>query len=143
MVTFGMQETKAGFETFHIENAPKEKEDFVFIIDPKQMINNLVEMLLSVDAVIYVTSAMSPLTREDKIILEQIEAYEVPLLLYISKTDVLEEKEYKLLINFIRQDYHKISGGKDCELWTAELADYEKKIFERLGEMIECRRNNS
>lgn len=139
MVTFGSEERKEGFEKVDVADASEEKKGIAFYEIPETIAfeeeSTIVGPLLEeMDAVIYIISANMPFTSSDKKNLSSI-VNRFPVLLYISRTDCLESEEYEECISYIRDRFAEEYEGVYCEIYDGKTPDYEKAIWEKLGEL--------
>ncbi len=136
MVIFGSGEEKPGFETAEVQAGQMAADVTIYEIPLSMAVDgttgNILPMLEEMDAVIYVVSAIMPLTSTDFANIEAI-ADKFPLLIYISKMDLLENDEERgNCAAYVKNGMKEHFGVAIAEVF--ESGALAEDIFERFSD---------
>ncbi len=134
MVTFKSQESKNGYEVVNVDECSDDYSDIALHEIPVNLAIDYDsgacnDMLESMDAVIYVISAITPLTASDVRNLKSL-IYNFPLIIYISKTDLLDnENEYNDCVQYIKEGFRGIFTDAYCEFFDGKNENFAQDII--------------
>lgn len=140
MVTFGQADSREGFECVNISQANEGLSELAFYEIP---LNQAIDtqkgkpapLLETMDAVIYVISAIMPFSDSDAKSLEAL-VDRFPLLLWISKTDILDgQTEYEDCVEYIRESFSARFEGSFCKFYDRNDENAFEKIVEDFQNM--------
>lgn len=139
MVTFGSGGTKPGYEVVDVRDSICGEARISLYEIPMNMAldggtRQVKPMLEEMDAVIYIISAVTPFTATDA---ENIGAVvnKFPMILYVSKTELLEDGEYDTVTAYIRDEFAGKFDGAACEILDSRQPDAVEAIVEGLREI--------
>lgn len=140
MVTFHSGEEKEGYEIMDV-SAPKceEAEASLYEIPVHMAVDDetgqAALMLEEMDAVIYITSAVTPFSASDAANIEAV-VNRFPMILYVSKMDLLENDEERTqAMEYIKEEFSRKFEGTDCEILDSLQADAADAILEGIKEL--------
>lgn len=140
MVTFHNGETKKGYQIVEV-NAPKCEEAGISLYEIP--ITMAVEsetgqtslMLEEMDAIIYITSAVTPFSGSDAANIQALIS-KFPFMLYVSKADLLNsEEEYSEAMDYIRDEFSQNFEGVVCEILDSQQPDAEEILFDGIKDL--------
>lgn len=140
MVTFGSGEEKPGYEVIDIKESKCSEAGVAFYEIPihravDHEAGRATPMLEEMDAVIYIIPAITPFTASD---VENISiiANRFPMILYVSKTELLEnDEEYQSAIEYIHDRFVGEFEGVDCRILDSRQSDALDVIMEGFREI--------
>lgn len=138
MVTFGSGETKQEYEAVDVKNSMWEENKVVFYEIPIDMAldedtGNLKPIAEKMDAAIYILSAITPLTASDAANIGAI-ADQYPVILYLSRAEKLEDKEYHSVVSYAERELTARFGSIDTRITDSLQPGIADVILKRLQE---------
>ncbi|MCH5264946.1 MAG: hypothetical protein J1F02_03530 [Lachnospiraceae bacterium] len=140
MLTFNSGESKPEYEVTDIKDSQYEEAGLSFYEIPIDMAldsdsGQVRPMLEEMDAVIYILSAVTPMTALD---VANIEAFvnKLPLVVFISKTDLLDsEEDYQSTLEYIQNEFSDRFGNTICEFFDNNQGEAADAIVGSLKEI--------
>jgi len=137
MVTFGSDEVKQGFEKHEASNKRLSDANIALYEIP---VNDAVEygtgkitnMLEQMDVVIYIISSITPLTGSDIKNLDALSAG-FPVMIFISKSDLIEDEDRKEVNNYIIKKLSDKYEGVIFGFYDSTQKGFEDEIIESLS----------
>lgn len=140
MVTFHSGETKPGYEQVDVQNSRCEEAGLTLFEIPMQMAvysetEEVGAMLEEMDAVVYVISALMPLSAADVANIG-ILADKFPMVIYVSKADLLAgEEDYEEAMGYLREELSERFGGTACEIFDNRMPGAADAVTGRMAEL--------
>lgn len=140
MVTFDSGAERDGFIKINVTDGPEENKGIALYEMPVEAAIDFEKgvctpELEAMDAVIYVMSALMPTTASDVDILRNV-VNRFPLMVYISKTDLLDSTEdCEECREFVRGVFREAFEDTCCDFFDSGMQDAGKEMISRLSQM--------